>query len=135
MKVVFISICFLLGTIALAENFQTAKILNVKGYGQGRIAYWEGRVPIYDGYPFYDITVLLGQKKYVVRYESLTGYYPANWKVGKEIRVRLEGKGRMYLLNGDEEVMTSIYNERAQDCVFSSDRVSKPNVGSQVPCD
>jgi hypothetical protein len=101
-----------------ADDLQIANVLAVKAHESGRIAYWEGRVPIYDGYPFYDITLLLGQKKYVVRYESLTGFYPSSWKVGREIQVRLRGKGKMYLVNGADEVLAGIYNARAQDCVL-----------------
>ncbi len=87
------------------DDVQTAKVLAVKAHENGRIAYWEGRVAIYDGYPFFDITLSLGQKKYVVRCESLTGFYPSSWKVGREIQVRMLGKGKMYLINGAEEVL------------------------------
>ncbi len=86
------------------DDVQTAKVLAVKAHENGRIAYWEGRVAIYDGYPFYDITLSLGQKKYVVRCESLTGFYPSSWKVGREIQVRMLGKGKLYLINGAEVV-------------------------------
>jgi hypothetical protein len=138
-----------------ADNTTTAKILSVKAYEQGRIAFWEGRSPVYDGYPFYDITLTLDQneqqqnhqkkdpnnnpnndqKKYVVRYESMTGYFPAAWQAGREIRVRLAGKGKMFLLNGEEEVMAQIYNGHLQDCVPSSGRPTVTGPGPQVPCD
>jgi hypothetical protein len=108
-------------------------VLSVKAYEHGRIAFWEGRVPIYDGYPFYDITLALDQKKYVVRYESVTGYYPSSWKAGREIQVRLGGKGKMFLLNGEEEVLATIGH--LQDCVPSSGRPTQIGPGSQVPCD
>src|SRR5882672_6884898 len=91
-----------------ADDLQTAKVLAVKAHESGRIAYWEGRVAIYDGYPFYDITLLLGPKKYVVRYESLTGFYPSSWKVGREIQIRMRGKGKIYLMNGAEEARTRL---------------------------
>jgi hypothetical protein len=100
-----------------------------------RIAYWEKRVPIYDGYPFYDITLLIAHKKYVVRYESLTGYYPASWNVGSEINVQVQGKGRMYLLNGTEKVPTVIFNARAQECVPPSSPTLRLSAGAQVPCE
>src|SRR5882672_457300 len=93
-----ISVLLLTSLALAADDVKTAKVLAVKVYDRGRIAFWEGRVPIYDGYPFYDITLGLGQKKYVVRYESMTGYYPSNWKAGREIQVRLGGKGKMFLL-------------------------------------
>jgi hypothetical protein len=35
-----------------ASDVKTAKVLAVKAYDRGRIAFWEGRVPIYDGYPY-----------------------------------------------------------------------------------
>jgi hypothetical protein len=118
-----------------ASDVKTAKVLTVKAYDRGRIAFWEGRVPIYDGYPFYDITLALDQKKYVVRYESMTGYYPSNWKAGREIHVRLGGKGKIFLLNGEEEVLATIYNGHLQDCVPSTGRPTMTGAGPQVPCD
>jgi hypothetical protein len=117
------------------DDVKTAKVLTVKAYERGRIAFWEGRVPIYDGYPFYDITLVLDQKKYVVRYESMTGYYPSSWKAGREIQVRFGSKGKMFLLNGDEEVLALIYNGHLQDCVPSSGRPTTIGAGPQVPCD
>ena len=118
-----------------ADDVKTAKVVAVKAYDQGRIAFWEGRVPIYDGYPFYDITLALDQKKYVVRYESMTGYFPSSWKAGREIRVRLKGKGKLFLFNGEEEVLALIYNGHLQDCVPSSGRPTTMGPGPQVPCD
>jgi len=117
------------------DDVLTAKVVAVKAYERGRIAYWEGRVAIYDGYPFYDITLSLGQKKYVVRYESLTGFYPSSWKVGREIHVRMPGKGKMYLIDGAEEVLAGIYNARAQDCVSPTSQYGVRGAGPQVPCD
>src|SRR5215510_2309829 len=116
------------------ENLQTAKVLAVKKYDQGRIARWEGRVPIFDGYPFYDITLALNDKKYIVRYESMTGYYPTRWQPGSEIKVRQQGKGKMYLLNGTEEVEVGIFNNKAQQCVFPNSPPVTLTVGPQVPC-
>jgi hypothetical protein len=118
-----------------ADEVKNAKVVAVKAYDRGRIAFWEGRVPIYDGYPFYDITLSLEQKKYVVRYESMTGYYPSKWKAGSEIQVRLGGKGKIFLLNGEEEVLAMIYNGHLQDCVPSSGRPTTTGAGPQVPCD
>jgi len=127
---------FLLTSLSFsADNLQTAKVLAVKAHDNGRIAFWEGRTPIYDGYPFYDITLLLGQKKYVVRYESLTGFYPSSWKVGREIQVRIQGKGKMYLINGADEVLAGIYNARAQDCVLPTGPSAVRGAGPQVACD
>jgi hypothetical protein len=118
-----------------ADDVKTAKVVAVKAYDQGRIAFWEGRVPIYDGYPFYDITLAVEQKKYVVRYESMTGYFPSNWKAGREIQVRFKGKGKMFLFNGEEEVLALIYNGHLQDCVQSGGRPTTMGPGPQVPCD
>jgi hypothetical protein len=121
--------------VCAASDVKTAKVVAVKAYERGRIAFWEGRVPIYDGYPFYDITLTLDQKKYVVRYESMTGYYPSSWKAGRNIQVRLGGKGKMFLLNGEEEVLATIYNRHLQDCVPSSGLPTNIGAGPQVPCD
>jgi hypothetical protein len=130
-----ISMLLVTSLVYAADDGKTAKVLAVKAYDRGRIAFWEGRVPIYDGYPFYDITLALDQKKYVVRYESMTGYYPSSWKAGREIQVRLGGKGKMFLLNGEEEVLALIYNGHLQDCVPSTGRPTNIGAGPQVPCD
>ncbi len=133
----FTTLALLLATsfVYAASDIKTAKVVAVKAYDRGRIAFWEGRVPIYDGYPFYDITLALDQKKYVVRYESMTGYFPAKWKAGREIQVRWGGKGKIFLLNGDEEVLATIYNGHLQDCVPSTGRPTTLGAGPQVPCD
>lgn len=130
------SILFLLlAAFAFAQEAQTAKVLAVKAYERGRIAYWEGRVPVYDGYPFFDLTLALGGKKQVVRYESLTGYFPGAWKAGKEVRVRLQGKNRVYLANGSEEVAADVVRGSAAECVLSSAPPVTVTAGSQVPCE
>jgi hypothetical protein len=134
-SVSIVTLLLLTTSIMAAEDAKTAKVVSVKAHEHGRIAYWEGRVPIYDGYPLYDITLSLAQKKYVVRYESLTGYYPSSWKVGSEIKVRVRNKGSMYLLNGEEEVQAQIVNARAQECVPLSSPPSTLNAGAQVPCE
>ena len=134
-SVPFVTLLLLTSLAFATDDVQTAKVVAVKAHERGRIAYWEGRVAIYDGYPFYDITLSLGQKKYVVRYESLTGFYPPSWKVGREIQVRMPGKGKMYLINGAEEVLAGIYNARAQDCVSPISQYGVRGAGPQVPCD
>src|SRR6266478_590286 len=130
-----VSVVLAASLLFAADDVKAAKVLAVKAYDRGRIAFWEGRVPVYDGYPFYDITLALGQKKYVVRYESMTGYYPSSWKAGREIQVRLDGRGNMYRLNGEEEVLALIYNGHLQDCVPSTGRPTTMGAGPQVPCD
>ena len=126
---------WLSATAFSAEDMKSAEILAVKAHDNGRIAFWEGKTPIYDGYPFYDITLSVGQKKYVVRYESLTGYYPSRWKVGAEIQTRVQGRGRIYLLNGTEEVLTEILNGRVHDCVPTTGTPTFPMASPQVPCE
>jgi hypothetical protein len=136
MKKSSVAILILLSVSTLifaAEANRTAKVVSVKEYDQGRIAYWEGRVPIYDHRPFYDITLSVGPGRYVIRYESPTGFYPSSWQAGSEIKIRLQGKGRIYLLDGAKEVRAEIVNARAQECVSTSG----PAVGAgpQVPCE
>jgi hypothetical protein len=87
MRLVCILGAILAGTLMCSfaeEGLETAKILSIQNHSQGRITHWEGRVPIFDGQPVYDITLQWKEKKYVVRYESLTGYYPKAWEAGKE---------------------------------------------------
>ena len=114
-------------------DLQTAKVVAVKAYERGRVAYWEGRVPVYDDYPVYDITLALDGKKYLVRYESVTGYYPSSWSAGTEIKVRREGKGKFYLLNGSEEVAARVVS--AQDCVPVYGSAVRTTSVTQVPCE
>ena len=113
-------------------RWQAGKILAIKPYDQGRIAFWEGRVPVYDGYAFYDLTVAVAQKKYVVRYESLTGFLPSTWYVGREVKVRVS-RGRLYLANGPEEVPMSMVTGIAAECVIPAGTPQR--LGPQVPCE
>ena len=121
-----IAILMVLGPLVGAQEFarspgslsdaaggrQTGKILAVEPHEEGRAFDWVRGgltlIPLYDHYPFYDITIQSGGKNYVVRYETQTGYYPTAWKPGSTIQVRL-GRGRLYLLRYDgEEVAASI---------------------------
>jgi hypothetical protein len=43
------------------EGLQKARVVSIKKYSQGRIVFWEGRTPIFDGNPLYDITALARQ--------------------------------------------------------------------------
>ena len=97
-----------------AEPVIIAKVGAIKKYGHGHILYWEGRVPIYDGRPVYDITLAVEGKEYIVRYESNTGYYPAAWQTGKEIPVK-KLKGRFMLMNGDEEISAQVVTK--DECI------------------
>jgi hypothetical protein len=125
---------FLLGSLASAfaeEPLLKAKVASVKEYKDGRISYWEGRTPIYDGRPFFDLTLIVGEKKYLVRYESETGYYPSAWKVGSEIQVKKQ-RGRFILMNRAEEVQARIVSE--SDCIEPTGPPTIWVTGSQVPC-
>jgi hypothetical protein len=90
----------------------------------------------YDGYPFYDITLALGQKKYVVRYESLTGYYPSKWKAGRaRSRFGWGAKERCSCSTVKRKFWPWVYKGHLQDCVPSSGRPTTMGGGPQVPCD
>jgi hypothetical protein len=100
---------------ATISRLQTGDILSVEKHGEGRAFDWVSGglalIPVYDHYAFYNITVRLSGKNYVVRYETQTGYYPAAWKPGNPIQVR-PGHGRLYLLRYDGvEVPASIVHE------------------------
>jgi hypothetical protein len=93
-----------------SQAFQSAKVVDVVEYPEGRPFDWVGRTParVYDGYPFYDLTLQLGGQCYIVRYEAQTGFYPSAWKPGSTVKAR-RGKGVVYLLRYDgEEVPTGI---------------------------
>ena len=131
-----IVVLFLGSSLAFAESgLETAKVLSVKKYDRGRIAFWEGNIPVYDGYSFYDITLTIGQKKYVARYESPTGYYPSRWKADNEIQVRLEGRGKMSLLNNTQEVPVDIVTTHLNDCVIPNSPIGRIHSGPEVPCE
>lgn len=111
---------------------QTAKVVAIKNHPHGRIAHWEGRTPVFDGNPVYDITLEWNSKKYVVRYESLTGYYPKAWDIGNEIRVRRE-RGQFILYRGDEAVPAREIS--SHDCVQAYSPEGSASVTPQIPCD
>ena len=118
-----------IGTAA-SEVMTTAKIVAVKKHAEGRIISWMGNAPIFDGYPFYDITLEWKEKKYTVRYESQTGYYPQEWNLGKAVQVQRE-RGAFRIFRGTEAVLVRRVN--ANDCVLTS--MPTPGLLPQVPCD
>ena len=119
--------------IALADQGpQTAKVVAIKKHAQGRIVSWSGHSPIFDGYPFYDVTLEWNGKKYVVRYESMTGYYPKAWDAGQNIRVKRE-RGQFILYKADEATPARVVNP--QDCVFTSGPPPGISLTPQVPCE
>ena len=121
------------GVTALAgQALQTAKVVSIKKHSQGRIVDWSNRAPIFDGYPFYDLTLEWKGKEYVVRYESITDYYPKVWEAGKEIPVKRE-RGQFILYSGDETVPAREVNPN--DCVQSSAPPAGLSVVPLVPCD
>jgi hypothetical protein len=113
------------------EGLQKARVVSIKKYSQGRIVFWEGRTPIFDGNPLYDITLDWQGKKYAVRYESLTGYFPRAWESGKEILVKRE-RGRFILYRGDEAVPAREVSPN--DCVPANSPVSGSTT-QQIPCE
>lgn len=122
----------LLSLAAYASELTTAKVVAVKDYSSGRIAFYEQNLPIYDGYPVYDITIRVDGRDHLVRYESLTGYYPAAWNVGNEIKVKPE-RGQFILMNGDEPVKARIVS--SSDCVPVNGPPSVITIGPQIPCE
>jgi len=113
------------------EGLQKARVVSIKEYSQGRVVFWEGRTPIFDGNPLYDITLDWQGKKYAVRYESLTGYFPRAWESGKEILVKRE-RGRFILYRGDEAVPAREVSPN--DCVPANSPVSGSTT-QQIPCE
>ena len=114
------------------EGLQKARVVSIKKHPQGRIVFWEGRVPVFDGNPVYDITLDWKGKKYVVRYESLSGYFPRVWESGKDIQVKRE-RGRFILYNGDEAVPAREVSP--DDCVPAYSSVAPGSAPPQIPCE
>jgi|SRR6516225_6435366 hypothetical protein len=100
----FPQILFSQENMAPSQPLKTAKILDVVAHPEGRVfdLINESPAPVYDGYPFYDIKLGVGNKCYVVRYEAQTGYYSSAWKPGNKVQARV-GKGVVYLLRYDGE--------------------------------
>jgi hypothetical protein len=107
------SLTILLSLVALAQEagttpkekdpIQVGTVESVFAYPEGRVFDIVSKViPVYDNYPFYDITIRTTQRSYVVRYESMGGYYPSGWQTGKQIKFRRE-KGQLLLLRYDGE--------------------------------
>jgi hypothetical protein len=85
------------------DALQAGTVESVFAHPEGRvfdIVSWV--IPVYDSYPFYDITIRTPERNYVVRYESMGGYYPSGWRTGKQIKFRRE-KGQLQLLRYDGE--------------------------------
>ena len=94
------------------NGLQTATIMAIQKHPEGRAVDWVkaglNPIPLYDNYPYYDMTIRVEKKTFVVRYESQTDYFPSAWKAGSSLIVRL-ARGRMYLLRYDGiEVPVSI---------------------------
>jgi hypothetical protein len=92
------------------QGLQPAKILEVDAHSEGRMVNYvnETPAPVYDRYPYYDMRVRVGSDCYVVRFESQTGYYPANWKADSTVQARM-ANGALYLVRYDgAEVPTRI---------------------------
>jgi len=119
-------------TALASENPQTAKIISIKKHAQGRIVSWAGHAPIFDNYPFYDMTLEWTGKKYVVRYESMTGYYPKAWEAGNQVQVKRE-RGQFILYNRDEAVPARVVHPN--DCVTATSPPGGFSPMPQVPCD
>ena len=87
------------------DALQTGTVQAVVKHAEGRMfdIVWP-LTPIYDDYPYFDITVGTPDHTYVVRYESMGGYYPRAWETGKEVQFRRE-KGRLLLLRYDGELV------------------------------
>jgi len=119
--------------LSAAERIAVAaKIVAIKKHPEGRIVSWSNRSPIFDGYPFYDLTLEWQGKKYVVRYESMTGYFPKAWEAGREVQAKRE-KGLFTLYNGDEAIPARVVNPH--DCVEVSAAPAGFSPMPQVPCD
>ena len=88
----------------LTNDLQAATIVAVQKHSEGRVFDWVkaglNPIPLYDNYPYYDMTIQVGKKTFVVRYEAQTDYFPSAWKAGSSVTVRL-AQGRMYLLRYD----------------------------------
>ena len=86
------------------DALEVGTVAHVEAYSEGRIFDWMSWVPVYDNYPYYDITIRAVDREYVVRYEAPTGYYPAAWEPGNQIKFQRK-KGVLLLLRYDGELV------------------------------
>jgi hypothetical protein len=107
----------------------SAKVIAIKKYPNGRVVDWDRYVAIYDRYPVYDITLQVGEKNYIVRYESVSGYYPNAWNAGNTIQVKKE-RGRFLLSRGQEQIPAKVVSDH--DCVPQPTRTQPV---PQLPCE
>jgi hypothetical protein len=115
----------LVGGFAEAPEQVTAKVLSIKKYKHGRVQFFAQQTPVYDESPVYDITLQLGDKSYIVRYEAgPRGYYPEAWALGKQIQIKRE-RGRFILMNGNKAVPART--------VTGTDCIPQPNYEQAVP--
>jgi len=89
------------------DDLKTGTVESVVKHADGRVIdmIWP-LTPIYDNYPYYDITIKAPDHTYMVRYESMGGYYPSGWNPGKEVKF-LKGKGTLELLRYDGELVSA----------------------------
>ena len=87
------------------DALQTGTVQSIVKHAEGRVFdILSPTIPIYDHYPYFDITIQAPERSYVVRYESMTGYYPSAWQTGKQIKFRREN-GQLKLVRYDGEIV------------------------------
>jgi hypothetical protein len=89
--------------VQAGENLQSAKVVDLQAHPEGRPFDYinnSSLEQIYDDYPYYDITLQVGDKQYVVRYDNMGGYYPSAWRPGSEVKIRKDD-GRISILRYD----------------------------------
>jgi hypothetical protein len=90
---------FLPLTLFAAENpFQTGKIVDIQRKTRSRILYYQVDTAVTQDDPYYEISVQLKNVIYVADYATrhAADTLPEDWKVGAELKVRLE-KHYMFL--------------------------------------
>jgi hypothetical protein len=74
------------------DNLLTAKVVDVEAHPEGTPYAYAGDgsifTKLYDNYPYYYITLQVGDKTYVVQYDNMGGYYPSAWRAGHEVKIR-----------------------------------------------
>ena len=89
------------------SEWRPGTLLAIDAHPEGRFFDWGNRtVRLYDGYLYYDLTIELGERDYVVRYEGTGHYFPSAWKIGALIRVRAN-HGQMELVEYGNSVASA----------------------------
>jgi hypothetical protein len=112
-----IAITLLFAGLSAAQTYQQGTVLDIQAKGARSAVHKATDAPPPADVAAYDVTVRIGDRVYVGRYEHASNYVPGNWQVGKPVEVRVgKHKHRIYLKNvaGKEVALAIVTRHPAQ---------------------